>query len=50
MHMDFLSEYGMEFLIGAAMIVFAMSASRFIASVVRERKKNNGLNDLNRKR
>lgn len=36
--MDFLSENGMQILLGAAFIVFAMSGSRFIAGVVRSRK------------
>lgn len=35
---SFFSENGMEILLGAAFIVFAMSASRFIAATVREKK------------
>ena len=35
---NFFSENGMEILLGAAFIVFAMSASRFIAVTLRERK------------
>ena len=37
-NMSFLSENGLEILLGAAFIVFAMSASRFIVGVVRSRK------------
>ena len=36
--MSFLSENGMEILLGAAFIVFAMSASRFITGVIKDRK------------
>ena len=35
---NFFSENGMEILLGAAFIVFAMSASRFIAATITERK------------
>lgn len=37
---NFFSDYGLEMLLGAAFIVFAMSASRFITGVIRSRKGN----------